>query len=260
MDKLVPAVRGEPVRSLIAFTAGGLDPDPSWGERAKAFEDEVFTLVNQHRASKGIHKLLRQTRLEKCAGWKSLHMTYYNYMAHDDPDPPIARSCATRFATFGYTYSWGENIAFGYTTPESVMSGWLNSPGHKANIENTAYKAIGIGAALKTDSRWAWTQCFGAQADEPTPVPDPEPSNEILRFEDRHAIGVMWNKDAIPASRIVVQVMTTGTNWSTVREQANTGNTFVTYPMSYSGVGHIRILGGGVSIDGSVVVKKAGLL
>ena len=205
MGTLVPAVRGEPVKPITyaAGFSGNVNPDPLWGERSKNFEDEIFTLVNKHREAKGIHVLLSQTQLERCAGWKSLHMTNFEYMAHDDPAPPIARSCAGRIADFGYTYSWGENIAYGYTTPASVMSGWLNSPGHKANIENGAYTAIGIGAALHTDSQWAWTQCFGARADAPTPPPVLSLfCNETLSFVDRHAIGVMWTKEAIPASRV----------------------------------------------------------
>lgn len=257
MGELVPAVRGEPVSSIITLLAGSYTPDPLWGDRSKTFEDEIFTLVNKYRSAKGIHALQKHTQLNNCAGWKSLHMTNYKYMAHDDPAPPIERSCSTRFATFGYNYSWGENIAYGYTTPESVMSGWLNSPGHKANIENGAYFAIGIGAALKIGSSWAWVQCFGAKADETNPLPEPEPMNKILSFIDRHAIGVMWDKEAIPDSRVLVQVKSDNTSWVTVHEQANTGNTYLTYPLSYIGLTRVRIVGGGFSIEGSVAVKKA---
>ena len=56
----------------------------------------------------------------------------------------------------------GENIAYGYPTPQDVMTGWLNSPGHKANIENASYRAIGIGAAGSTVF---WAQDFGTTDD-----------------------------------------------------------------------------------------------
>lgn len=264
MGELVPSLMGGPVRSTTAFSAGGLDPDPLWGERSKDFEDEIFTLVNKYRAAKGLSSLLNQIQLKKCAGWKSLHMTNFNYMSHDDPAPPVARSCGGRFADFGYLGSWGENIAFGYTTPESVMSGWLNSLGHRTNIENAAYTAIGIGAAVKmgTDSSWAWTQCFGSRADSPTPPepnPDPTVVDGILSFSDRHAIGVMWPKEMIPTSRVIIQIMSNN-NWKTVREQSNTGETFLTYPMVFSGFGHVRIIGGNIILEDSFTVKRARII
>ena len=74
-------------------------------------------------------------------------MAYYGYMQHDDPAPPIARLWYQRVQACGYAGSgMGENIAYGYPTPQDVMNGWLNSPGHKANIENASYRAIGVGA------------------------------------------------------------------------------------------------------------------
>ena len=41
--------------------------------------------------------------------------------------------------------SIGENIASGSTTPQSVVSGWMGSSGHRANILNTTYREIGVG-------------------------------------------------------------------------------------------------------------------
>ena len=41
----------------------------------------------------------------------------------------------------------GENIAKGQRTPAEVMTGWMNSPGHKANILNCGFKNIGVGVA-----------------------------------------------------------------------------------------------------------------
>ena len=41
----------------------------------------------------------------------------------------------------------GENIAFGQTDANDVMNAWLNSPGHKANIEQPSFRSIGVGAA-----------------------------------------------------------------------------------------------------------------
>jgi uncharacterized protein YkwD len=59
---------------------------------------------------------------------------------------------------FGLTYrSAGENIAYGYRTPSDVVTGWMNSPGHRANILNGSFKQIGVGYVA--DGNY-WTQMF----------------------------------------------------------------------------------------------------
>ena len=59
---------------------------------------------------------------------------------------------------FGLTYrSAGENIAMGYRTPQAVVTGWMNSPGHRANILNSSYKRIGVGYVASGNY---WTQMF----------------------------------------------------------------------------------------------------
>ena len=59
---------------------------------------------------------------------------------------------------------WGENIAAGSATPEAVVQGWMNSPGHCANIMNPQYRVIGIGYAFDDASTFGhyWTQDFAA--------------------------------------------------------------------------------------------------
>ncbi|UBF24763.1 CAP domain-containing protein [Kovacikia minuta CCNUW1] len=62
----------------------------------------------------------------------------------------------------------GENIAAGYSTPEQVVQGWINSPGHRANLLNPSYTELGIGyyyLANDTGSvnyKSYWTQDFGS--------------------------------------------------------------------------------------------------
>ena len=108
-------------------------------------------------------------------------MAYYGYMAHDDPAPPVARTWFQRVQACGYAgFGAGENIAYGYTTPQSVMNAWLNSPGHKANIENPSYRVIGVGVAGSTIF---WSQDFGTTDDSgggPPPPPPPPPSDTTL--------------------------------------------------------------------------------
>jgi uncharacterized protein YkwD len=59
---------------------------------------------------------------------------------------------------FGISYrTAGENIAKGYRTAETVVNGWMNSPGHRANILNSTYTHIGVGYVSKGNY---WTQMF----------------------------------------------------------------------------------------------------
>ena len=60
--------------------------------------------------------------------------------------------------SFGITYrTAGENIAMGYATPQAVVNGWMNSPGHRANILNASFTRIGVGYVADGNH---WTQMF----------------------------------------------------------------------------------------------------
>lgn len=162
-----------PAPAATAATAA-CTPEATWGARNGAFESRVVTLVNQHRQGLGLPTVTVASTLRDAAAWKSQHMANYGYMTHDDPAPPIARTTGQRIADCGYPTnraSWGENIAYGYSTPEAVMQAWLNSPGHRKNIENASFRAIGVGAAAKGSGPYYWAQEFGSLADTETATP-----------------------------------------------------------------------------------------
>ena len=61
-------------------------------------------------------------------------------------------------------YDWtmvAENITAGYTTPESVLRGWMSSSGHRRNILNCRYRHIGVGYKVSDSGTPYWTQVFG---------------------------------------------------------------------------------------------------
>ena len=147
---------------------GDCTPGADWGTLNAAYADQVLALVNQHRTAMGLTALVVSPSLTRSASWKSLHMARYQYLAHDDPGPPAARTTGDRLQACGYpadSVGWGENIAYGFATPDVVMNGWLNSAGHRANIENASYRAIGIGVARSANGTYYWTQSFGTLAD-----------------------------------------------------------------------------------------------
>src|SRR5581483_8170635 len=172
------AVAASAIAIRPAAAVGNCSPDPSWGTLSSTFAGQVVQLVNQHRQAMGLPTLGISPTLTAAGQWKSLHMAGYGYMAHDDPAPPVARTVSQRLEACGYpigTVGWGENIAYGYSTPQDVMNAWLNSPGHRANIENPSYRAIGVGVARASNGYWFWTQDFGTLLDSGTPPPPPPP-------------------------------------------------------------------------------------
>jgi uncharacterized protein YkwD len=58
----------------------------------------------------------------------------------------------------------GENLAFNYPDPNSVMAAWMGDSGHRANILNADYTQIGVGIAYDSQGEPYYTQDFGAPA------------------------------------------------------------------------------------------------
>ncbi len=156
---------------LPATVAGDCTPGANFRPANAAFADEVIRLVNQHRAALGLRALKVSPALTASAVWKARHMATYGYMAHDDPAPPVARAAGDRIVACGYHGGWGENIAAGFLTPAAVLAAWLQSPGHRANIENPAYVVTGAGAAKSAGGEPVWAQDFGLADDSASSPP-----------------------------------------------------------------------------------------
>jgi len=121
-------------------------------------EKEVVALVNQERAKLGLAALKDNAQVAKVAGIKSEDMRDKNYFSHTSP---TYGSPFDMMKQFGITYTAaGENIAMGQPTAASVMSGWMNSPGHKANILSKNFTEIGVGVARDSSGTIYWTQQF----------------------------------------------------------------------------------------------------
>jgi uncharacterized protein YkwD len=157
-----------------AHAVGNCTPADNWGTPRADFASQVVDLVNEHRNSLGLTALNVSPTLTASSVWKARHMAYYGYLAHDDPAPPVARSWADRLEGCGhpvYEYGGGENIASGYPSPASVMQAWLDSPGHRANIEYPYWRSIGVGAAVSSGGTMYWAQAFGGYDDSGNPPP-----------------------------------------------------------------------------------------
>ena len=173
LSTLVALVAAAP---SAALAVGDCSPATEWPGSDVGSAARVVELVNEHRSQLGLALLQVSGSLASSADWKARHMARYGYMQHSDPAPPVARSVGQRLEACGYTSgAWGENIAYGYPTPEAVVAGWLASPGHRANIENPGFTAIGVGAAAASGGTMYWAQNFGTLADRVVPPPSPSP-------------------------------------------------------------------------------------
>ncbi|MFF7130114.1 CAP domain-containing protein [Streptomyces sp. NPDC016566] len=116
----------------------------------------IVALVNAERSKAGCSALTLNSTLTKAAQAHSQDMAAHQNMSHTGSD---GSSPGDRITSAGYSWSaYGENVAYGYSTPEQVMAGWMNSPGHRANILNCSFKEIGVGLAQPNSY---WTQDFG---------------------------------------------------------------------------------------------------
>jgi len=130
-------------------------PDPP---ALKSYEDEVVRLVNVERARNGLGPLKNNWEVARVARIKSQDMANKNYFSHTSP---TYGSPFNMMEDFGIRFSAaGENIAKGQRTPEEVVRGWMNSPGHRANILNRSFTEIGVGAARNKNGVIYWTQLF----------------------------------------------------------------------------------------------------
>lgn len=110
---------------------------------AGTFQEQVVALVNKERAKAGLKPLAVDAALTKAAQAKAKDMSDNNYFSHTSP---TYGSPFDMMKQFGISYKTaGENIAKGQRTPQEVMDGWMNSPGHRANILNASYTHIGVG-------------------------------------------------------------------------------------------------------------------
>ena len=127
--------------------------------------NRVVELTNIERANAGLQPLTLDLQLVDAAQDHSNDMAQDDFFSHTGAD---GSTVGSRVTDTGYQYSTvGENIAAGQTTAAEVVEGWMNSPGHRANILNGNFTEIGIGYEYLANDTGSvnynhyWTQVFG---------------------------------------------------------------------------------------------------
>jgi uncharacterized protein YkwD len=99
--------------------------------------------TNAQRANNGEGPLTINADLDQAAQTKANDMAAQDYWSHDTPEGQTPWSF---IIAAGYDYQTaGENLAYGFDTSADVLTGWMNSPEHRANILNTTYHDVGFG-------------------------------------------------------------------------------------------------------------------
>jgi len=120
---------------------------------------EVVDRTNAERTRRGLRPLTVDTRLAAAAQAHSADMVQRGFFAHESPD---GRQVWDRAVAAGYAYrKVAENIAAGQRSAEEVVRGWMESPGHRANILDGDLTQIGVGRAEGGSYGVYWTQVFG---------------------------------------------------------------------------------------------------
>lgn len=125
------------------------------------FETKVIQLINAERKKEGLSPLSEHTFLTQTARLHSEDMACNQFFSHVSPTNGDVEQ---RVAFQKYTFSAiGENIAAGYNSPESVVQGWMNSTGHRANIMSATFTQIGVGYVYLegSDLEIYWTLIVG---------------------------------------------------------------------------------------------------
>ena len=117
-------------------------------------ELEAMNLINTYRVSVGLNELQQINHISYKSEEHDHYMIRNNVVNHNDF---VARS-ENLISVLG-AKRVGENIAYNYNSPQSVVKAWLNSPTHKENLEGD-YTHFGISIRTNPDGKKYYTNIF----------------------------------------------------------------------------------------------------
>ncbi len=138
-------VNGRPVRQAEAR------PTSARPTSVSSSQEAVVNAMNRERAYYGLPALRINERLALAAGDRMDDMFAKHYFNHVSPDGIVPWSWVQKR---GYDYRQiGENLAVGYPSANAVVSGWMHSPGHRANVLGRGYDEVGVAIAAGSPQR-----------------------------------------------------------------------------------------------------------
>jgi len=155
-----------------ADDCAGADTIPA-ADNVAVVNQATLCLLNEQRAAQGVAPLAENAALSSASAGYSQRMVAQGFFAHESPDGGTLVDRLTGAGYIGDDDPWlvGENIGWGQgalATPRSMVSAWMDSPGHRENLLSADYSEVGLGLALGTpvDQSWGatYTTDFGAGA------------------------------------------------------------------------------------------------
>lgn len=122
--------------------------------QAKLIEIEIMELINEHRINLGLNTLQNHDTV------KAVALTHTNYMieeAHVSHDYFFLRKETLQANASANVVT--ENVGYGFSSAESVVNAWLNSPSHRANIEGD-HTDFDVSAEQNAEGKWYFTNMF----------------------------------------------------------------------------------------------------
>lgn len=120
----------------------------------RKLREEICALANVERKKVGASPLVLEAKRSRIAQGHATDMYLRDFFGHDSLD---GTSPGERLTAAGISWkTWGENIAMnGSDEASSVVTQWMNSSGHRANILSTKYGRLGVG-----NDHDLWVQVF----------------------------------------------------------------------------------------------------
>ncbi|MGI0488111.1 CAP domain-containing protein [Pantanalinema rosaneae CENA516] len=135
-------------------------PVPAQSVSTAAMEEQVRQRINAIRQQQGLSELRQHEELAQVARNYSRRMAEQNFFAHQSPQ---GDTMVQRVESAGIAYRMvGENLFTSTNIPQPVpaaVNGWMNSPGHRANILRSEYQETGIGI-WRQGNTYYFTQLF----------------------------------------------------------------------------------------------------
>lgn len=174
--------------SVVLILIGGILVNTTWmrsgqvlGYASNTTVGGLLAATNQERANNGLGALSLNGALNQAAASKAADMANRDYWSHNTPEGATPWTFVT---AAGYSYQMiAENLAYGFADSNSTVAGWMNSPGHRANILNGSYVDVGFATANSANYQGTGPQtvvvafyglALGASAPAPTaPAPPP---------------------------------------------------------------------------------------
>ncbi|HKH22550.1 MAG TPA: CAP domain-containing protein [Solirubrobacterales bacterium] len=121
----------------------------------EGMESSIGCLVNEERTAHGLAPVQPNSSLREAALSHSREMVVQSYFDHTSPAGTtfIDRIEAAGYMRSARSWTVGENLVWGsgpLSTPQSLVTAWMNSPPHRENLLRARFREIGIGAVVGT--------------------------------------------------------------------------------------------------------------